>query len=212
MGAAESRLGANAPVWRLPEAVWRGAREGYGEDRKMYGKPHETYGGVAEGFARCVLTLPGIAPKTGGSLNQISFPQPGERRGVEHTGVIDLLAENAATDRVELVMFEPRPWDGGEDQLFQLQEKLNAYMSFALDGEMAEAYPNLTGKPLTLVLRCMDAPPPEAVGFLAQVREQIALQGIELEVLYARETDAATGAGSCGHGCGCHSADPAHGH
>ena len=120
---------------------------------------------------------------------------------MEHTAVIDLLAEKSATGRVELVMFEPRLWDGGEDQLFQLQEKLNAYMSFALDGEMAEAYPNLSDKPLTLVLRCVELPPPEAVGFLAQVREQIALQGIELEVRYAREAEEG---GRCGEGCGCH--------
>jgi hypothetical protein len=120
---------------------------------------------------------------------------------VEHTAVIDLLAENPATGRVELVMFEPRPWDRGEDQLFQLQEKLNAYMSFALDGEMAEAYPALSGRPLSLVLRCVELPPPEAVGFLAQVREQIALQGIDLEVRYAREAEDGV---RCGESCGCH--------
>ena len=119
--------------------------------------------------------------------------------------MIDLLAENAATGRVELVMFEPRAWDGGEEQLFQLQEKLNAYMSFALDGEMAEAYPQLVDRPLSIVLRALELPPPEAVGFLAKVREQIALQGIELEVRYARESESAAEGGSCGHGCGCHS-------
>jgi hypothetical protein len=128
--------------------------------------------------------------------NPHAFPEPGERRGIEHPGVIDLLTHDAASGRVELVMFEPRPWRGGEAQLFQLQEKLNAYLSFALDGEMAEAYPHLADVPLCVVLRCFEAPPPEAVGFLAQVREQIALQGIDLEVRYARE-------GGCGEGCGC---------
>ncbi len=139
-------------------------------------------------------------------MNPAAFPQPGEPRGVEHTAVIDLLAENSATGRVELVMFEPRPWDGGEEQLFQLQEKLNAYMSFALDGEMADAYPALVGRPLSLVLRCIDLPSPEAVDFLAQVREQIALQSIDLEVRYAREEPQPSANGSCGENCGCHSA------
>jgi hypothetical protein len=115
-----------------------------------------------------------------------AFPAPGENRGVEHTAVIDLLTHDAASGRAELVMFEPRPWTGGEEQLFQLQEKLNAYLSFALDGEMAEAYPDLVKVSLRVVLRCMDAPPAEAVEFLAQVREQIALQDIDLEVRYAR--------------------------
>ncbi|MEQ1862941.1 MAG: DUF6572 domain-containing protein [Chthoniobacteraceae bacterium] len=122
-----------------------------------------------------------------------TFPLPGERRGVEHAEVIDLLTHDAASGQVELVMFEPRAWDGGEEQLFQLQEKMNAYLGFALDGEMAEAHPELAGKPLRVVLRCTDAPPADAVEFLAHVREQIALQGIDLEVRYQHEG-----------GCGCH--------
>lgn len=126
-----------------------------------------------------------------------AFPAPGERRGVEHAGVIDLLTHDAKSGQVELVMFEPRPWDGGEEQLFQLQEKLNAYLSFVLDGEMAEAHPQLVDKPLRVVLRCVEVPSRAAIDFLSQVREQIALQGIDLEVRYARE-------GGCGEGCGCH--------
>ena len=132
----------------------------------------------------------------------LSFPEPGERRGVEHTGVIDLIARDEASGRVELVMFEPRPWldgDEGEGQLFQLQEKFNAYMSFALDGEMAEAYPELASQPLRLVLRCVALPPAPAVEFLSHVREQIALQDIDLEVRYAQEES-----GGCGTSCGCH--------
>jgi hypothetical protein len=42
-------------------------------------------------------------------------------------------------------------------------------------------------KPLAVVLRCLQLPSSEAVEFLSQVREQIALQGIELEVSYAEE-------------------------
>jgi hypothetical protein len=133
------------------------------------------------------------------TANPHLFPKPGEQRGVEHTAVIDLLTHDQASGQVELVMFEPRPWDGGEEQLFQLQEKLNAYISFALDGEMADSYPNLMGSPLRVVLRCAESPSTEAVEFLSMVREQIALQGIDLEVRYQRESE-----GSCGSGCGCH--------
>jgi len=128
-----------------------------------------------------------------------TFPEPGERRGLEHAGVIDLITHDPESGQVELVMFEPRAWDGGEEQLFQLQEKMNAYLSFALDGEMAEAHPELVNKPLRVVLRCVDLPPPPAVEFLSHVREQIALQGIDLEVRYAREDSG----GGCGAGCGC---------
>jgi len=116
-----------------------------------------------------------------------AFPSPGEHRGVEYAEVIDLLTHDPSSGQVELVMFEPRPWDGGEEQLFQLQEKLNAYMSFVLDGEMADEHPELVGKPLRLVLRCVEMPSRAAVEFLSQVREQIALQDIGFEVRYQRE-------------------------
>ena len=127
-----------------------------------------------------------------------AFPKPGERRGVEFAEVIDLLTHDPRSGKVELVMFEARPWDGGEEQLFQLQEKLNAYISFALDGEMADSYPELANKPLSVVLRCLEMPPGEAVDFLAKVREQLALQDIDLVVSYAREST-----GGCGTDCGC---------
>ena len=116
-------------------------------------------------------------------------------RGVEHAGVIDLLAHEVASDEVALVMVEPRPWDGSELRLFQLQEKINAYLSFALDGEMAEAYPALIGKPLRLQLECASPPDPATLRFLAVVRDQIAFQGIKLEVRVQ--------SGSCGPQCGC---------
>jgi len=117
-------------------------------------------------------------------------------RGVEFAHVIDVIAEDGKTGEVTLIMLEPRPWDGSELRLFQLQEKINAYLSFALDGEMAEAYPQFSGKKLRLQLDCVGMPGDDVVGFLSMVREQIAFQGINLEVRVMGE-------GGCGPGCGC---------
>ena len=117
--------------------------------------------------------------------------------GVEQAHVIDSIVHDARTDEVILTMVERRPWDDSELQLFQLQEKFNAYVSFVLDGEMAEAYPDFTKKRVRLRLECV-APPTETVGdFLRLVHEQLAFQGIEIEGVV-------TG-GSCGSGCGCES-------
>ena len=118
-------------------------------------------------------------------------------RGVEHAHVIDLVAHDAKEGAVALIMLEPRPWDGSELRLFQLQEKVNAYLSFALDGEMAEAYPQLVSLPLRLQLDCATPPDAMTVSFLSHVREQIGFQGIDLQVRVM-------GAGGCGPGCGCH--------
>jgi hypothetical protein len=119
-----------------------------------------------------------------------------EIRGIEHAHVIDLVAEDSTTGEVVLIMLEPRPWNGSELRLFQLQEKINAYLSFALDGEMAEVYPALATKPLRLQIDCVDMPDPTVVDFLSVVREQIAFQSINLEVRVM-------GAGGCGPQCGC---------
>lgn len=118
-------------------------------------------------------------------------------RGVEHAHVIDLIADDAKTGEVALIMLEERPWDGTELRLFQLQEKINAYLSFVLDGEMAEAYPKFVGRKIRLQLDCVGMPDSGVVQFLSVVREQIAFQGINLEVRVMGE-------GGCGPGCGCH--------
>jgi hypothetical protein len=145
-------------------------------------------------------------------------------RGVEHAHVIDLIADDSKTGEVVLIMLEPRPWDGTEQRLFQLQEKINAYLSFALDGEMAESYPSLTTRPLRIQVDCVTMPGDDVVDFLSVVREQIGFQGINFEVRVMGPTGcgpdcgceathehdhshshaAEPSAGSCGSGCGCH--------
>jgi hypothetical protein len=108
-----------------------------------------------------------------------SSPSP---KGIEHSGVIDLLAFNQPSGEVLLTMVETRPWAAGSMQLYQLQEKLNAYLSFVLDGEMLEAYPRFAGKPVRIRLECATPPGAEETAFLQHVYEQTLLQGIAFEV------------------------------
>jgi hypothetical protein len=138
-----------------------------------------------------------IVPSLDNGWRVSSEPITSSPRGVEFAHVIDLIAEDSQTGEVTLIMLESRPWDGAELRLFQLQEKINAYLSFALDGEMAEAYPQFVGKKIRLQLDCVGMPDNDVVGFLSMVREQIAFQGINLEVRVMGE-------GGCGPGCGCH--------
>lgn len=122
-------------------------------------------------------------------------PQPPPPAGVEQAHVIDQIVHDPHTDEVVMVMVERRPWNGTDLQLFQLQEKFNAYLSFILDGEMAETYPALAGKRVRLRLECVQRPEESVLAFLCMARDQIAYQGIELEVI--------VGEGGCGPGCAC---------
>lgn len=132
---------------------------------------------------------------------------PPSFRGVEHAGVIDALEYDPESGEVVLIMVDSRPWDGSEKRLFQLQEKFNAYVSFALDGEMNEAYPALMDKPLRIVLKCATAPDSMTRHLLGLIRDQIAFQGIKLEVRAAADRGGEGGgegnASNCGTGCGC---------
>jgi hypothetical protein len=121
--------------------------------------------------------------------------------GIEHPHILDAIAQDPETERVDLIMWEHRMWEGSDERLFQLQEKLNAYLSFALDGEMEEAYPGFTNKKLRLLINCSAVPDERTAQFLAYVREQIALQDIDLEVHVIEEAH-----GSCPD-CGCSNQD-----
>src|SRR5256714_13607311 len=101
----------------------------------------------------------------------------------DRTGVIDVIAHDSKTGDVVLVMNEPNEWDGSDDQLLTLQERFNAYVSFLLDGEMAEAHPELAGKPTRIELRCAHMPDTRALELLGLIHDQLAFQEIELEVV-----------------------------
>src|SRR6201993_3317304 len=101
----------------------------------------------------------------------------------ERTGVIDVIAEEKNSGEVVLVMNEPNEWDGSDEQLLALQERFNAYVSFLLDGEMAEAHPELAGKPTRIELRCAHMPDARGLELLGHIHDQLAFQEIKLEVV-----------------------------
>jgi hypothetical protein len=115
--------------------------------------------------------------------------------GVVNPAVIDLFGVDGKSGEVVLAMNEPRPWDGSDERLHELQEKFNAYVSFLLDGEMIAAHPELAGKAARIELRCDHMPDERALGLLNLIHDQVALQDIKMEVIVAQK--------GCGDGCSC---------
>jgi uncharacterized protein DUF6572 len=101
----------------------------------------------------------------------------------DRTSVIDVIAQDAKTGDVVLVMNEPNEWDSSDEQLLTLQERFNTYVSFLLDGEMAEVHPELVGKPTRIELRCAHMPETRALELLGHIHDQLAFQEIRLEVV-----------------------------
>ena len=101
----------------------------------------------------------------------------------ERTGIIDVIAEDKKTGEVVLVMKEPNEWNGSDEQLLALQERFNADVSFMLDGEMAEAHPELAGKRARIELRCAHMPDTRALELLGLIHDHLAFQELKLEVI-----------------------------
>src|SRR5213592_2458483 len=111
-------------------------------------------------------------------------------------GVIDVIAQDAKTNEVVLVMNEPGEWNGSDEQLLALQERFNAYVSFLLDGEMAEAHPELAGKRARIELRCAYTPDARTLELLGLIHDHLAFQELDLEVIISEQT-------RCHEGCDC---------
>jgi hypothetical protein len=101
----------------------------------------------------------------------------------EQTGLIDVIAQDAKTGDVVLVMNEPNEWDSSDGQLLSLQERFNTYVSFLLDGEMNSCHPELTGKPARIEVRCTHMPDSRALELLGLIHDQLAFQDIKMEVV-----------------------------
>jgi hypothetical protein len=119
-------------------------------------------------------------------------PQPSKNK--DRSGVIDIIAHDPKTDAAVLVMNEEHAWDGSDAQLHQLQERFNAYASFLLDGEFAEAHPELAKKPARIEVHCTCMPDPRAIELLGQIHDQLAFQDIKVEVVVKE---------NCGTNRGC---------
>lgn len=99
--------------------------------------------------------------------------------GVENPAVIDFVGYNPQTGAVTLAMIEERDWDGSEERLLQLQEKVNNYLSFVLDGQFARTYSDYQNKQLVFQLNCTFPPDAGTLAFLDQVKNALAQYQID---------------------------------
>jgi len=108
-------------------------------------------------------------------------------------GTIDMIAHDPKTDETVLVMNQTSQWDGSDKQLHELQERFNAYVAFLLDGELAEAHPELAAKKARIEVRCAHMPDARAVELLGLIHDQLEFQDVRVEVIVREH----------GHDCDC---------
>lgn len=102
--------------------------------------------------------------------------------GVENAKVVDLIGVDPASDKVVLTMIERRPWGASDQQFQQIEEKINRYMGYVLDGFLAEHYPQYEGKKVQLRLECAEAPHGDATLFVQAATSAASDHGLEFVV------------------------------
>lgn len=103
------------------------------------------------------------------------------RPGVENPNVLDLITPDRNASRVFLVMIERRGW-GSMVQLRQLEEKINRYLGYVLDGFLAEQYPQYRDHKTVLRLDCAEKPYGDVQAFLEEARVAVEHAGLDFEV------------------------------
>src|SRR5436305_1210009 len=82
--------------------------------------------------------------------------------GVENPKLLDLITVDPASGDVVLAMFERRPWGASPRQFQEIEEKINRYLGYVLDGFLVQHHPEHDGKRVVLRLDCVEAPTGEA--------------------------------------------------
>jgi hypothetical protein len=93
---------------------------------------------------------------------------------MQRHSIVDAVAHDPKTDRAILAMSETRSWsDGREALLFDIQEKLNAYIAYVDQGQLVRDYPRLEKKKVEFRLICSEAIPQEVIGTLREWKEAV---------------------------------------
>jgi hypothetical protein len=87
--------------------------------------------------------------------------QLGKRKPDDHlfdpskVDVVSIAADGA----VELGLVQAHEWTGSDAQINSFQQKVQTYVSYALDGGMVAAYPETQGLPWRIVVHSQAEPP-----------------------------------------------------
>lgn len=84
----------------------------------------------------------------------------------ERTTVVDFVAKASTPDEWKMVLVEQGPWlNPIDDQLRRIQERMYGCVDAALDGKLAEKFPESKGKRVIVQLDCYDLPKVEVQDF-----------------------------------------------
>lgn len=96
--------------------------------------------------------------------------------GIDAPGVIDRV-RLPESGPVELVIEQNGGWDGSDHRQILLQEKLNRYLEFVLDGELAAAHPLSADRQWMIVIESASTPDARTLGYVRQADAELRRSG-----------------------------------
>ena len=99
--------------------------------------------------------------------------------GISHPDVLDLVTHDDAA--VRLILIEDRALS--DEDAPDLQEKLNSYLGYALDGELLREYPDSKGKLVLLRIEFSKRPAEFITEFVHRYQEAIAQYAVQVELV-----------------------------
>ena len=91
---------------------------------------------------------------------------------------------------VVLSMFEERPWDGSDERVRELEQKVSAYLTFVLDGHMKRDHPDIEPNQITIRLDYLSRMDERTRALLPSIEATLKEYGIDFSIHLLREATA----------------------
>ena len=99
---------------------------------------------------------------------------------IEQIDKIDFIS-TTSEGKVELTISDHLEWDAENNHMLILQNKLNAYLDFAQNGQILEDYPSAEDKGIIISVVMKYAPKEVALTFLNRCEKFVEEQGFEFK-------------------------------
>jgi Family of unknown function (DUF6572) len=100
------------------------------------------------------------------------------KHGILYPEIIDFVA----ADEEECVLVVVQDEYLSKEDAFALQEKLNNYLCYGIDGRLFRDYPDCIGKRLVLQINLFQIPDPFVFEFLEKAKSSIEQEGAHLRI------------------------------
>jgi hypothetical protein len=101
--------------------------------------------------------------------------------GFSSPTTVDLVTHDPERDQFVLIIVHSGGWDGSADEEDSLLQKLNSYLHFVLDGELAQRYPQATGQKIRLQIDSASDPPNNISRLISEADGQMMPRNIRVQ-------------------------------